>query len=36
MMPVLSKWVLVILMLVGRLEIFALLAIVSPSYWKHR
>ena len=36
MLPVLSKWVLVILMLVGRLEIFALLAIVSPSYWKHR
>lgn len=36
MMPVLSKWVLVILMLAGRLEIFALLAIVSPSYWKHK
>ena len=25
-----------ILMLAGRLEIFALLAVVSPSYWRRR
>jgi trk system potassium uptake protein TrkH len=36
LLPTLSKWVLIILMLAGRLEIFALLAIVSPSYWKRR
>ena len=35
-LPILSKWTLMILMLAGRLEIFALLAIVSPSYWKRR
>lgn len=29
-----SKWTLVLLMLAGRIEIFALLAIVSPSYYK--
>jgi Trk-type K+ transport system membrane component len=32
----LSKWTLMALMLAGRLEIFALLAIVSPAYWKRR
>ena len=31
-----AKWVLMVLMLAGRLEIFALLAIVSPSYWRRR
>ena len=36
LLPPLAKWVLMTLMLAGRLEIFALLAIVSPSYWKHR
>ncbi len=35
-LPDLAKWILMILMLAGRLEIFALLAIVSPSYWKRR
>lgn len=35
-LPLLSKWTLMTLMLAGRLEIFALLAIVSPSYWKRR
>lgn len=35
-LPLLSKWTLMMLMLAGRLEIFALLAIVSPSYWKRR
>jgi len=36
MMPTAAKWVLMILMLAGRLEIFALLAVVSPSYWRRR
>ena len=36
MMPDLAKWTLMILMLAGRLEIFALVAVVSPSYWKRR
>lgn len=36
LLPTLSKWVLLVLMLAGRLEIFALLAIVSPAYWKRR
>lgn len=35
-LPMLSKWTLMVLMLAGRLEIFALLAIVSPSYWRRR
>ncbi len=35
-LPLLSKWTLMGLMLAGRLEIFALLAIVSPAYWKRR
>lgn len=29
-----AKWVLMVLMLAGRLEIFVLLAIFSPSYWR--
>ena len=36
MLPVGSKWTLMVLMLAGRLEIFALLAIVTPAYWKKR
>ncbi len=36
MLPTAAKWVLMVLMLAGRLEIFALLAIVSPSYWRRR
>lgn len=36
MLPVGAKWTLIILMLAGRLEIFTLLAIVSPSYWRRR
>ncbi|MBP3762649.1 MAG: TrkH family potassium uptake protein [Bacteroidales bacterium] len=36
LMPTAAKWVLIALMLAGRLEIFALLAIVSPSYWRLR
>ena len=33
LMP-LAKWTLMVLMLVGRIEIFAILAIFSPSYWR--
>lgn len=36
LLPPLAKWTLMALMLAGRLEIFALLAIVSPSYWRRR
>lgn len=33
-MPLMAKWTLVVLMLLGRVEIFALVAIFSPAYWK--
>ena len=36
MLPVTSKWTLMVLMLAGRLEIFALIAMLSPTYWKRR
>lgn len=36
LLPATAKWILMVLMLAGRLEIFALLAVVSPSYWKKR
>lgn len=36
LLPAAAKWTLMILMLAGRLEIFALLAIVSPTYWRKR
>jgi trk system potassium uptake protein TrkH len=32
--PVLSKWVISFLMLVGRLEIFTILTILLPGFWK--
>lgn len=35
-LPTLSKWTLIVLMLAGRLEIFALLALFIPVYWKRR
>ncbi len=35
-LPDLSKWTLMVLMLAGRLEIFALLAIFTLAYWKRR
>ncbi len=35
-LPDLSKWTLIVLMLAGRLEIFALLAIFTPAYWRKR
>ena len=33
-LPAVAKWTLILLMLVGRVEIFAILAIVSPAYWR--
>ena len=33
-LPHLAKWILTILMLAGRLELFALIAIFSPAYWR--
>lgn len=35
-LPAAAKWILMVLMLAGRLEIFALMAVVSPAYWKKR
>lgn len=35
-LPDLGKWTLMGLMLAGRLEIFALLAIFTPQYWRKR
>ncbi len=34
LLPALSKWTLTVLMLAGRLELFALIAIFSPAYWR--
>ncbi len=36
LLPTAAKYTLMVLMLAGRLEIFALLAIISPAYWKKR
>ncbi|MDY5968826.1 MAG: potassium transporter TrkG [Bacteroidales bacterium] len=33
-LPALGKWTLMALMLVGRVEIFAFVALFSPAYWK--
>ncbi len=33
-MPYAGKWVLIMLMMIGRLEIFTVLIIFSPSFWK--
>ncbi len=35
-LPTLSKWTLMVLMLAGRLEIFALLAMFTPAYWRKK
>ncbi len=32
--PAAGKWVLSILMMAGRLEIFTVLLLFSPSFWK--
>ena len=34
LLPVMGKLTLIVLMLAGRLEIFALVAVFSPSYWR--
>ncbi|MCQ2057447.1 MAG: TrkH family potassium uptake protein [Bacteroidaceae bacterium] len=34
-MPAIGKWFSTLLMLVGRLEVFAVLLLFSPSFWKH-
>lgn len=34
LLPGLAKWTLTVLMLAGRLELFALIAIFSPAYWR--
>jgi trk system potassium uptake protein len=33
-MPTLSKWILVIAMLLGRLEIFTVLVLFTPAFWR--
>tara|TARA_R110000868_G_scaffold37111_1_gene131284 strand:+ start:26446 stop:27957 length:1512 start_codon:yes stop_codon:yes gene_type:complete len=33
-LPYLAKWILILLMMIGRLEIFTVLIIFSPSFWK--
>ena len=35
-MPAIGKWFSTSLMLVGRLEVFSVLLIITPSFWKHR
>lgn len=34
-LPALAKWFLSFLMLLGRLELFTVLVLFSPSFWKH-
>tara|TARA_Y100001935_G_scaffold251458_1_gene253428 strand:+ start:60432 stop:61949 length:1518 start_codon:yes stop_codon:yes gene_type:complete len=33
-LPYLAKWVLILLMMIGRLEIFTVLIIFSPTFWR--
>jgi len=33
-LPYVGKWVLIMLMMIGRLEIFTVLIIFSPAFWK--
>lgn len=33
--PVIGKWVLLILMMIGRLELFTVLVIFTPWFWKN-
>jgi trk system potassium uptake protein TrkH len=32
--PIIGKWVLILMMMIGRLEIFTVLLIFSPTFWK--
>lgn len=34
LLPSMAKWTLMIVMLAGRLEIFAIIAVFSPAYWR--
>ena len=34
-MPTIGKWFSTFLMLIGRLEVFSVLLIITPSFWKH-
>ena len=34
-MPAIGKWFSTFLMLVGRLEVFSVLLIITPAFWKH-
>ena len=34
-LPALAKWVLCLAMLLGRLEVFTLLVILTPAFWRH-
>lgn len=34
-MPLIGKWFSTLLMLVGRLEVFSVLLLLTPSFWKH-
>ena len=33
-LPAAAKWVLILAMLLGRLEIFTLLVVLTPEYWR--
>jgi trk system potassium uptake protein TrkH len=33
-LPAVAKWLLALLMLIGRLEIFTVLVFLSPAYWR--
>ncbi len=33
-LPIIAKWAIITVMIVGRLEVFAIIAIFSPSYWR--
>ncbi len=35
-MPTIGKWFSTFLMLIGRLEVFSVLLILTPTFWKHR
>jgi trk system potassium uptake protein TrkH len=33
-LPPIGKWICVVAMLLGRLEVFPLLVLISPSFWR--
>jgi trk system potassium uptake protein TrkH len=33
-LPIAGKWICVLAMLLGRLEVFPLLVLISPSFWR--